>query len=100
MLGFDGVMEIVFSDIVVLVIEAGDPQPVIDIKAIGRAREQSLTKLCNEFVEFMLALRRCRSSFEKISKLFPYRRPEFPAKSVDDQCTPFPRGIGGTHLYE
>ena len=41
-------MEIEFSDFVVLVIAAGDPQPVIDIKAIGRAREESLTKLRNE----------------------------------------------------
>ena len=50
MLGFEGVMEIEFSDFVVLVIVAGDPQPVIDIKAIGRAREESLTKLRNEFM--------------------------------------------------
>ena len=50
MFGFEGVMEIELSDLVVLVIVAGDPQPVIDIKAIGKAREQSLTKLRNESI--------------------------------------------------
>jgi hypothetical protein len=53
-------MEIEFSDVVVLVIVAGDPQPVIDIKAIGRARQESLAKLRNKF---MLTLRSYRSSF-------------------------------------
>ena len=50
MLGFDGVTEIEFRDFVVLVVGARDPQPVIDIKAIGKAREQSLTKLRNESI--------------------------------------------------
>jgi hypothetical protein len=50
MLGFVGVMEIEFSTIVVLVIVAGDPQPVINIKAISRPREESLTKLRNKFI--------------------------------------------------
>ncbi len=52
MLGFEGVMEIEFSDIVVVVILGGDPQPVIDIKikAMGREIEESLTRLRNEFI--------------------------------------------------
>lgn len=50
MLGFEGVMEIEFSDFVVVVIVVGDPQPAIDIKAIGSAREESLMKLRNEFI--------------------------------------------------
>ncbi len=60
MLEFEGVMEIEFSEFVVVVILGGDPQPVIDINAIGRAIEESLTKLRNKF---MLALRRNRNSF-------------------------------------
>jgi hypothetical protein len=52
MLGFEGVIEIEFSDIVVVVILGGDPQPVIDIKikAMGREIEESLTRLRNEFI--------------------------------------------------
>jgi hypothetical protein len=50
MLGFEGAMEIEFSDFVVFVIVAGDPQPAIDIKAIGRAREESFTKLRSKFI--------------------------------------------------
>jgi hypothetical protein len=50
MLGFEGVTEIELSDFVVVVIVAGDPQPAIDIKAIGRAKEENLTKLRNEFI--------------------------------------------------
>jgi hypothetical protein len=49
MLGLEGVMEMevsVFEEIPVV----GDPQPATDIKAIGRAREMSLTQRCNEFM--------------------------------------------------
>jgi len=50
MLGFGGVMEIEFSDFVVVVVVIEDPQPVTDIKAIGRAREESLTRQRNKFI--------------------------------------------------
>jgi hypothetical protein len=50
MLGFEGVMEIEVSEFVVLLIVAGDPQPVIDNKAIGSAREESLRRPRNEFI--------------------------------------------------
>lgn len=55
MLEFEGVMEMELSDFVVVVV-LNDPQPAIDIKARGRAKEQvSLTRQRNAF---MLASRR------------------------------------------
>jgi hypothetical protein len=68
MLVFDGVIEMeisVFGEIA----GAGDPQPVIDIKATARAKEMSLTRQRNEF---MLALRRYRGTF-LIEDLNPFK---------------------------
>jgi hypothetical protein len=42
MLGFAGAMEIELSDFCVEVVLVEDPQPAIDIKAIGRARDNNL----------------------------------------------------------
>ena len=48
MLGFEGVMEIELSDFVVVeVFVVKYPQPGIDIKAIGRAKEISLKRQHN-----------------------------------------------------
>lgn len=73
MLGLEGVMEIELRDFVAMVAGAfGDPQPAIDIKAIGRAKAISLTRQHNAF---MLASRRF---FEN-----SYRTPDSSSESTE-----------------
>ena len=67
----------------------GDPQPVTDNNAIGRARELSLMQRRKEF---MWALR-------KISKVFLIDEPESPQNLWLKVFTNSGR-FGGTHLYE
>jgi hypothetical protein len=50
MLGFAGVMEIELSDFCVEVVWVEDPQPAIDIRAIGAARDNNLARRCSEFM--------------------------------------------------